>query len=753
MTSHGIRVNERTGQSLRQIHGFQIGATSYFHYNGLGGRLGFRQQSDLLMPDTALPAPQLMATLGTTKKSRLAVSFKQYFEKQNRAAKSSKDLQKAASSESDAVAFALGNPSSPGGPARWSYAWDVAGRLASVTYPRRDEGFATQATYQYQAGFLTSIDASFQDPFAPGFVGSVSASLAYDAPGWVRDTAVSTSARSGEVLHVTSARDGSGLPRPASWGVSHRDLDPNVSPLIALETRTYSYDPLGNVIGIASSRGFPVSYRYDTRSRLIQDEIAGRMVLTESREYDGFGNLVKVNNDALGTNKGTNRLLTRASYDSAGRMIEDEALNVGRDYYPDGALMAEFAHPEGSVETLAPNGASIWLMNGSAENVLSFWGDATYCQTEQFRSLVRDESAKLLTEYRGETEAPCVCDTPCVFRDRFYRDIVRLGPWATASYTRGVGIKLEALDHLGTPRYVTTASGTSPSFVLLDSFGAQISGTPATRELFTGHERNHTSDQAVSLPISDYMHARTYVPMLGRFTRPDPSTKFSLVNPQSLNRYSYVMNNPVKFVDPTGMTFILAGCGSGSTQTQCDYQRSLVLGALPAGARRYVQPGSGGRLVLKGIAANEFKKFGQVAHGLAYLISSPSQFTLRTGADEVTAKAGGSGFVYETREIHFDPAAYPSTKGPKGDPDFTISAVQGFVHELGHAVGSVIPGLADDFTARTGRTLMTLFVSKQEGYATNWENRFRLGRGDALRPYYKTPSDVILSEDPLFPGE
>ncbi len=552
MTSHGIRVNERTGQSLRQIHGFQIGATSYFHYNGLGGRLGFRQQSDLLMPDTALPAPQLMATLGTTKKSRLAVSFKQYFEKQNRAAKSSKDLQKAASSESDAVAFALGNPSSPGGPARWSYAWDVAGRLASVTYPRRDEGFATQATYQYQAGFLTSIDASFQDPFAPGFVGSVSASLAYDAPGWVRDTAVSTSARSGEVLHVTSARDGSGLPRPASWGVSHRDLDPNVSPLIALETRTYSYDPLGNVIGIASSRGFPVSYRYDTRSRLIQDEIAGRMVLTESREYDGFGNLVKVNNDALGTNKGTNRLLTRASYDSAGRMIEDEALNVGRDYYPDGALMAEFAHPEGSVETLAPNGASIWLMNGSAENVLSFWGDATYCQTEQFRSLVRDESAKLLTEYRGETEAPCVCDTPCVFRDRFYRDIVRLGPWATASYTRGVGIKLEALDHLGTPRYVTTASGTSPSFVLLDSFGAQISGTPATRELFTGHERNHTSDQAVSLPISDYMHARTYVPMLGRFTRPDPANSFSLFNPQSLNRYAYAHNNPVNLIDPDG---------------------------------------------------------------------------------------------------------------------------------------------------------------------------------------------------------
>lgn len=535
------------------------GATSYFHYNGLGGRLGFRQQADLLMPDNALPAPQLVSTLGATKKSKLADSFRQYFEKQNRAAKSSKDLQKAASSETAAFALALGNPSSPGGTARWSYAWDSAGRLASITYPRRDEGFATQATYQYQAGFLTSIDASFQDPFAPGLVGSVGATLVYDAPGRVLDTAVSTSARIGEVLHVTSARDASGLPRPGTWQFSHRDLDPNIRTLITLETRSYSYDPLGNITSISSTRGFPVSYKYDTRARLIQDTIAGRSVATETREYDGFGNLVKVNASALATNKGTNRLLTLASYDMAGRMIEDEERNIGRDYYPDGALMAEFSHAEGSVETLSPGGVSIWQVNGSAENVLAFWGDGTLCQTEQFRSLVRDESARLLTEYRGETEAPCVCDTPCVFRDRFYRDIVRLGPWATASYTRGVGIKLEALDHLGTPRYVTTASGTSPSFVLLDSFGAQISGTPATRELFTGHERNHTSDQAVSLPISDYMHARTYVPMLGRFTRPDPANSFSLFNPQSLNRYTYALNNPLKFIDPDGRRVVLVG--------------------------------------------------------------------------------------------------------------------------------------------------------------------------------------------------
>ena len=50
------------------------------------------------------------------------------------------------------------------------------------------------------------------------------------------------------------------------------------------------------------------------------------------------------------------------------------------------------------------------------------------------------------------------------------------------------------------------------------------------------------------------VHARTYVPMLGRFTRPDPANSFSLFDPQSLNRYSYGLNNPTKFVDPDGRT-------------------------------------------------------------------------------------------------------------------------------------------------------------------------------------------------------
>ena len=48
----------------------------------------------------------------------------------------------------------------------------------------------------------------------------------------------------------------------------------------------------------------------------------------------------------------------------------------------------------------------------------------------------------------------------------------------------------------------------------------------------------------------DY-RARFYSPLLGRFTQPD-TIGVSLGSPQSLNRFAYVLNNPILFNDPSG---------------------------------------------------------------------------------------------------------------------------------------------------------------------------------------------------------
>src|SRR5205823_3537594 len=53
---------------------------------------------------------------------------------------------------------------------------------------------------------------------------------------------------------------------------------------------------------------------------------------------------------------------------------------------------------------------------------------------------------------------------------------------------------------------------------------------------------------------ADYMHARYYSPLEGRFLSPDPNMDFekNLPEPQRWNRYAYVTNNPLKYVDPDG---------------------------------------------------------------------------------------------------------------------------------------------------------------------------------------------------------
>ena len=53
----------------------------------------------------------------------------------------------------------------------------------------------------------------------------------------------------------------------------------------------------------------------------------------------------------------------------------------------------------------------------------------------------------------------------------------------------------------------------------------------------------------------DYFGARYYGSMQGRFTSPDPLlSSGSVEDPQSWNRYSYVLNNPLALIDPDGLS-------------------------------------------------------------------------------------------------------------------------------------------------------------------------------------------------------
>ncbi len=107
------------------------------------------------------------------------------------------------------------------------------------------------------------------------------------------------------------------------------------------------------------------------------------------------------------------------------------------------------------------------------------------------------------------------------------------------------------LDHLGSPRQITGPGGTVISAHAYYPFGGEAtdSAQDGFQLKFTGHERDENGGGKGML---DYMHAWHCSPELGRFASPDPIGG----NPgssQSWNRYAYVLNSPINFIDPLGL--------------------------------------------------------------------------------------------------------------------------------------------------------------------------------------------------------
>ena len=128
-----------------------------------------------------------------------------------------------------------------------------------------------------------------------------------------------------------------------------------------------------------------------------------------------------------------------------------------------------------------------------------------------------------------------------------------------------------SFDEYGQPRLNTWAKGTPP--------------LAKTTLGYTGHDMD-TEYGLIN------MNARLYDPLLGRFISAD-SVIGDVYNPQSLNRYSYVLNNPFAYTDPTGHVPFATGYdwnqGAGSGGTGPSIGSTLVGNAIGSWANVGVQ--------------------------------------------------------------------------------------------------------------------------------------------------------------------
>jgi RHS repeat-associated protein len=308
---------------------------------------------------------------------------------------------------------------------------------------------------------------------------------------------------------------------------------------VSWSSGAYGYDGAGNITAIGSD-----SFHYDLVGRLVKGT-ARNGTRRQEYTYDRYGNLTGLTTygpggpvfRSLPTRASDNRLNTAGTtYDTAGRM-----LTRGSEQYSHDAL--------GMMRTYAltsPARSLIYFYTTGGERVLS---QDVGANSSVFH--LRDLEGRVLREFKRDASG---------WRwqkDSVYRDGALLAvelPKDRQHYH---------LDHLGTPRLVTGAGGGRRAAHSYYGFGEEA-GTNAESldsRRFTGHERDLTggiqSDDAASI---DYMHARYYSATMGRFLSVDPhlDIETALREPQQWNRYSYVVNNPLKYTDPDGKDKFMA---------------------------------------------------------------------------------------------------------------------------------------------------------------------------------------------------
>lgn len=119
-------------------------------------------------------------------------------------------------------------------------------------------------------------------------------------------------------------------------------------------------------------------------------------------------------------------------------------------------------------------------------------------------------------------------------------------------------------DQIGSTTVMTNGSG-NPCYQATFTPCGEEHATQTTCQQnykFTGHER----DAETGL---DYAFARYYDSRLGRFLSPDP-VGGDANNPQSLNRYAYVANNPTNFVDLSGQNMKVPPINTGASWDEFD---------------------------------------------------------------------------------------------------------------------------------------------------------------------------------------
>lgn len=268
--------------------------------------------------------------------------------------------------------------------------------------------------------------------------------------------------------------------------------------------------------------------------------------------------------------------------------------------------------------------------------------------------------------------------------------VYNMGGQLVAEYTSSTpesnGTSYVTSDTLGTPRVITKADDSLRARHDYLPFGEEISAGVGSRTASQGYVNDNNRFKFVGYERDgetgfDYAGARYYGSTMGRFTSVDPlMTSGTLYDPKTWNRYSYAINNPLKWTDPDGLYIWSASLGGNATDEELrrragnnrnalrdanriiekrgDFRNALAAAgrardALPAGAERDLVSGSLASYGAEGTANGVSVSQGRLADGVAaearidFQTAEQAPFATTTNVEVVLSDRGSGNLTID----------------------------------------------------------------------------------------------------------
>lgn len=432
------------------------------------------------------------------------------------------------------------------GPAKYklTYAYNYAGMLTNETYPT-----TRSIDYVYDEGGRLSQVKNGSTIFASSFQFEPDGALKSETWG---NTAIHTQSYNRR-LQASQAKVTLGSTVLQQYDYGYGTFNSSTGAVDA----SLNNGQIGSITGsINGTTQWLQGFQYDELGRLsnvaeYQGASMSSQTYSQGYTYDRYGNKRQSSNSTLtlpsistsdyDTTNNNNRFVSSvASYDNAGNITTDSKF---RGYSFSYDAYGRVTSATGS--WFSQN--STYDCEGRRVQTAATVGGVSY------RTMVYDIFGQLVVDYNGS--GGTIVESENVYR----------GGQLLARYDAPQSAwKYLLSDAQGTTRTVMNNNGSSSSVVARHDylpFGEEIGsgiGLRSSGQGYGGSDLNrlrYAQTERDDVTAQDHTWFRKYESLSGRFTSPDPLSG-TIRNPQSLNHYSYSINDPVNLMDPTGLMCI-----------------------------------------------------------------------------------------------------------------------------------------------------------------------------------------------------